>query len=162
MSTGSLCLYDAETELSSRNWQTSHGSPSWWRHQIPTIFVLMALCRSPANSPHKRPTTRCLDIFLDLRLNKRLCNRDADDLSRHRTHYDVTNVYGSFQMTPCLTSNNFVPIWINLWYAISVFDTRWKYCITVLVYSGHSTLSCRFCWQATTRFRNMKWHPLFN
>ena len=33
---------------------------------------------------------RSFDVFFDLRLNKRLSNRNSDDLRRHRTHYDVT------------------------------------------------------------------------
>ena len=36
--------------------------------------------------PAQRPVTRSFDVFFDLRLN----NRDAGDLRRHTTHYDVT------------------------------------------------------------------------
>ena len=47
--------------------------------------------------PSQRPVMRSFDVFFDLRLNKRLSKqRDAGDLRRHRTHYDVTitqNVY---------------------------------------------------------------------
>ena len=39
---------------------------SWWRHQMETFSALLALCAG--NSP----VTRSLDIFFDLRLNKRL------------------------------------------------------------------------------------------
>ena len=37
------------------------------------------------------PVTRSIDTFSDLRLNNgRANNRDAGDLRRHRSHYDVT------------------------------------------------------------------------
>ena len=38
----------------------------------------------------KASLTRSFDVLFDLRLNKRLSNRDAGDLRRHRAHYDVT------------------------------------------------------------------------
>ena len=38
--------------------------------------------------PSQRPVTQIFDAFVDLSLNKRL-SRDAGDLRRHRTHYDV-------------------------------------------------------------------------
>ena len=48
----------------------------WWRHQMETFSVLLALCveNSPVTGefPSQRPVTRGFDIFFDLRLNKRL------------------------------------------------------------------------------------------
>ena len=47
-------------------------------------------------SPQKRPATRSFDGFIDLRLNKPLCNnRNACDLKRYGAHYDVTVIYRS-------------------------------------------------------------------
>ena len=49
---------------------------SWWRHQMEAFSALLAIC--VGNSPvpgeflTKRPVTRSFDVFLDLRLNKRL------------------------------------------------------------------------------------------
>ena len=41
--------------------------------------------------PAQRPVTRNFDVFFDLRLNESWVNNgDADDLRRHRAHYDVT------------------------------------------------------------------------
>ena len=41
--------------------------------------------------PSQRPVTWSFDVFFDLRLNKRLSKyRKADDVRRHRAHYDVT------------------------------------------------------------------------
>ena len=49
---------------------------SWWRHQMETFSVLLAICagNSPVSSefPSQRPVMRSFDVFLDLRLNKRL------------------------------------------------------------------------------------------
>ena len=50
----------------------------WWRHQMETFSVLLAICagNSPAPSefPAQRPVTRSFDVFFDLRPNKRLSN----------------------------------------------------------------------------------------
>ena len=49
---------------------------SWWRHQIETFSALLALFAgnlSVTDEFHaRRPVTRSLDVFFDLRLNKRL------------------------------------------------------------------------------------------
>ena len=49
---------------------------SWWRHQMETFSALLALCagNSPVTGefPSQRPVTRSIDVFFDLRLNKRL------------------------------------------------------------------------------------------
>ena len=48
----------------------------WWRHQMETSSALLAICagNSPVTGefPAQRPVTRSFDVFLDLRLNKRL------------------------------------------------------------------------------------------
>ena len=67
---------------------------AWWRHQMETFSALLALCagNSPVTGefPTQRPVTRSFDVFVDLRLNKRLSNnREAGDLRRYRAHYDV-------------------------------------------------------------------------
>ena len=59
------------------------------------IFRVTGLCagNSPATGEFssQRPVTRSFDVFFDLRLkNGWANNRDADDLRRHRAHYDVT------------------------------------------------------------------------
>ena len=49
---------------------------TWWRHQMETFSALLAICAGnspvPGEFPAQRPVTRCFDVFLDLRLNKRL------------------------------------------------------------------------------------------
>ena len=49
---------------------------TWWRHQMETFSVLLALYagNSPVTGefPAQRPVTRSFDIFFDLQLNERL------------------------------------------------------------------------------------------
>ena len=46
---------------------------TWWRHQMETFSALLAICEgSPRWIPPQRPVTRSCDVFVDLRLNKRL------------------------------------------------------------------------------------------
>ena len=49
---------------------------SWWRHQMETFSALLAICAGnssvPGEFPAQRPVTRNFDIFVYLRLNKRL------------------------------------------------------------------------------------------
>ena len=48
---------------------------AWWRHQMETFSVLLALCarNSPVTGEFipQRPVTRSFDVFFDLCLNKR-------------------------------------------------------------------------------------------
>ena len=52
-----------------------HGC-AWWRHQMETFSALLVICAGnspvPGEFPAQRPVTRSLDVFFDLRLNKRL------------------------------------------------------------------------------------------
>ena len=49
---------------------------SWWRHQMETFSVLLAICAGnspvPGEFPAQRPVMRSFDVFFDLRPNKRL------------------------------------------------------------------------------------------
>ena len=49
---------------------------SWWRHQMETFSVLLAICAGnspvPGEFPAQRSVTRSFDVFFDLRPNKRL------------------------------------------------------------------------------------------
>ena len=62
------------------------------------ISALLALCegnpRVTCGFPSQRPVTRNFDVICFLRLNKQLSkNRDAGNLRRYRTHYDVTVMF---------------------------------------------------------------------
>ena len=56
--------------------QVSNFKVTWWRHQMETFSMLLAIC--PVNSSvtgefhTQRPVTRSFDVFFDLHLNKRL------------------------------------------------------------------------------------------
>ena len=68
--------------------------PSLWRHQMETFVAFLVLCagNSPVNYPHKWPVTQSIDVFFDLRLNKRLSKQSrrrwfeppSRPLRRHR------------------------------------------------------------------------------
>ena len=49
---------------------------SWWRHQMETFFALLAICAGnppvPGEFPTQMPVTRCIDVYFDMRPNKRL------------------------------------------------------------------------------------------
>ena len=57
-------------------WMWSNIMRTWWRHQMKTFSVLLALCAGnspvPGEFPAQRPVTRSFDVHFDLRPNKRL------------------------------------------------------------------------------------------
>ena len=64
------------------------------RHQMETFSALLAICAGnspvPGEFPAQRPVTWSIDVFFELSLNKSwVNNREAGDLRRYRTHYDV-------------------------------------------------------------------------
>ena len=68
---------------------------TWWRHQMETFSVLLALCtgNSPVtvNSPHKGQWRRALMFSLICTwINDWVNKGEAGDLRCHRPHYDVT------------------------------------------------------------------------
>ena len=73
-------------------WNITGPGITWWRNQMETFSALLALCaeNSPVTDGAQRPVTLSFDAFFDLRLNKRVNNREIGDLRRHRAHYDVT------------------------------------------------------------------------
>ena len=126
-------------------------------HQMETFSALLALCEgnSPVTGefPSQRPVARSCDIFFDLCLNKLLNNhRDANDLRRHRAHYNVivmslkkhmmTSWHGhSFRITShlllawtsCWTNNRIVSDVRH--HGAQVISTE-EYCSIANVYSG--------------------------
>ena len=70
-------------------------SSARWRHQMETFSVLLAICAGnspvPSEFPTQRPVTRSLMFSLIcIWINVWVNNREAGDLSRYRTHYDIT------------------------------------------------------------------------
>ena len=84
----------------------------WWHHQMETFPALLALCEG--NPPvtggftSQRPVRRSFDVFLDLRLNKRL----SKQMRRKwfESHYDVTVVLFRsttyYYLTQCTTRHS--------------------------------------------------------
>ena len=74
--------------------ELSHDIP-WWRHQMETFSALLA--NSAGNSPvpvnflHQGQWRRALMLFLICTwINGQMNKREAGDLRRHLSHYDVT------------------------------------------------------------------------
>ena len=70
-----------------------------------TFATFLAICvwnsSVTGEFPTQRTLTRNFDVFFDLRLNQLLRNnRDAGNLIRHRTRYDVIVMYYSFTKSP--------------------------------------------------------------
>ena len=77
---------------------------SWWRHQMETFSALLALCAGNSlvtgEFPSQRPVTRSIDVFFELRLNKRLSKQPwswwfetpSRSLWRHRNVYSRLSV----------------------------------------------------------------------
>ena len=65
-----------------------------WRHQMETLYALLAICagNSPVTGefPIQRPVTQGFDVSLICDwINGRVNNREGGDLRRHRAHHDV-------------------------------------------------------------------------
>ena len=72
---------------------------SWWRHQMETFSALLAISAGnspvPVNSPHKGQWRGAFMFSLICAwINRWVKNREAGDLRRRRTHYDVIVMYG--------------------------------------------------------------------
>ena len=88
-----LRILKFESKRVKRIWTVLNGY-SWWRHQMETFSVLLALCVGnsavPVNSPHKGQWRGALMFSLICAwINDWVNNREAGDLRRHRGHYDV-------------------------------------------------------------------------
>ena len=82
---------------------------TWWRHQMETFSVSLAICAGnspvPGEFPAQRPVTRSFDVFFDLRLNKRLSKQPwgwwfetpAWSLWRHRNNIQWSNLHHQLQ-----------------------------------------------------------------
>ena len=89
----------------------------WWRHQMETFSALLAICagnhRSPVNSPHKGQWRGALMFpLICVWINAWVNNRQAGDLRRNHTHYDVT-VVTYRRLHPRCETGKFP--WILLW-----------------------------------------------
>ena len=83
---------------------------SWLTSPNGNISVLLALCdRWPVNSPHKSQWRAALMFPLICAWIKgRVNNSEAGDLRRHRSHYDVTVIYGINCMVTIINNECFI------------------------------------------------------
>ena len=94
----------------------------------------MASCagNSPVTGelPAQKPVTRSFAVFFDLRLNKRVNNREAGDLRRHRGHYDVI----------VIKSNDRMRFWLKI---VIQFMRRFHIKLPGLCYHRHLVLKLK-------------------
>ena len=88
-----------------------HRAESWWRHQMETSSVLLAICAGnspvPGEYPAQRPVTRSFDVFFDLRPNKLLSKQSwgwwsetpSRSLWRHRNDPTHSALYNNWFYT---------------------------------------------------------------
>ena len=75
---------------------------TWWRHQMETFSVLLAICAGkspvPVKSPHKGQWREALMFsFIYVRINGWVNAGEAGDLRRHLAHYDVIVIYSDLR-----------------------------------------------------------------
>ena len=110
-------------------WASIGLGDAWWRHQMETFSALLAICVGnspvPGEFPAQRPVTRSSDVFLDLRLNKRLSKQSwgwwFDTLSRPLGRHCNGLV---INLIACLYTNK-ISICINLPYWL--FSLHYSY-----------------------------------
>ena len=111
---------------------------TWLRHQMKTFSVywpfVWGIHRSPVNSPHKGQWRGALMFsFICAWINDWVNNHEADDLRRHRAHYDVI-----------------VMTWINfIGLLLYCMRAKWVF-ITLIPYSLKHYISSRsIIWNLT-------------
>ena len=81
-----ICKYNQPCE-----WSSFHDDVIKWKHFPPYRPFVQGIHRSPVNSPHKGQCRGALMFSLICAcINGWESNREAGDLWRHRTYYDVT------------------------------------------------------------------------
>ena len=72
-------------------WHFEHDDVIKWKHFLRYWHFVRGIHRAPVNSPHKGQWRGALMLSLiSTWTNSRANNGDADDLRRHRAHYEVT------------------------------------------------------------------------
>ena len=110
--------------------RSNHQPSACWRHQMETFSALLAICAgnspAPVNFPHKGQWHGALMFSLIcVWINDRVNNREAGDLRRYHSHYDVIVMYWKYSrmtrsvpllhMTWLLTS----PVHQQSWYLLT-------------------------------------------
>ena len=74
---------------------------AWWRHQMETFSVLLALCVVTGEFSSQRPATRSFDVVFDLRLNKRLSKQSRRQWFKTQSRSLWRHCIGN--NSPCIT-----------------------------------------------------------
>ena len=108
-------------------------SNTWWRHQMETFSMLLAIC-ADRWIPHAKASDSEFLVFtlICARINGWVNNREAGDLRRNRAHYDVI-VIGSVQRA---TYNQMSWYQINSRYQQSTCLLIWNYIATWITTTG--------------------------
>ena len=111
----------SDTTTCPRSREVAQPRVTWWRHQMETYSMLLALCEgnSPVTGklPHKGQWHGALRFLLICaRTNGWENHRDAGDLRRHRAHYDVTVMWYEFEIMHSLGNSNTHPTasWLRI------------------------------------------------
>ena len=124
------------------NFKESIKAPPWWHHQVETLSALLAFCegnspvtgefhsqrpvnRSLVNSTHKCQWCGALIFSLITWTNGWVNNRDAGDLRRHRTPYDVTVMITSTGRPTGLGKKNPVRVGTRISLSMDYGDVKW-------------------------------------
>ena len=137
---------------------------TWWRHQMETFSALQALCagNSPVTSelPTQRPVTRRFDVFVDLRMNKRLskhswgwwfetpseslqrhCNGLSKDMSDGQHTYNVCNSMCIYKMLLCSSQKTWTcSMLIYYILCLNISLETWTQIVWHQVYNMHRVL----------------------
>ena len=94
---------------------------SWWRHQMETFSALLAICAGnspvPGEFPHKGQWRGAwMFSLICVWINDWVNNREAGDLRRHRTHYNVIVIYWCHPV--CRYDNLMHYMWRQCWLVI--------------------------------------------
>ena len=94
-------IHSSIADLTNNVIKWKHFPCSWLRHQMEAFSrywpFVQGIHRSPVNSPHKNPWRGALMFSLICTwINGWAINREAGDLRRYRTHYDVHVMYWPF------------------------------------------------------------------
>ena len=95
---------------------------SWWRNQMETFSVTLAICAGNSPVP-QRPVTRRMFSWICVWIN----NREASDLRRYRAHYDVTVMFLPEYPSPRLSAPaGFIWLSLLLWLLLTSRLSPWK------------------------------------
>ena len=132
---------------------------SWWRLHMETFSALLAICarNSPVTGefPSQRPVIQSFDVFFDFCawMNGWVNNREASDLRRHRTHYDVTVIV----MLCCLRLITKVVSGIHLTFINIGRYHRYGHKITLVTYQVyHQTM----LWKYSSGVQTTLWNKV--